>query len=103
VLADGTHPTYIAEVDVDSSTITIDVIQVFENEAAVNAAIEDGMAPGEAQYLYIYVRNQNPRLRTLPVARDVRIEFADGCETPPDRDAALSELAKRTRPFDKLY
>ncbi|HEY3209514.1 MAG TPA: hypothetical protein VGL18_06915, partial [Actinomycetota bacterium] len=76
---------------------------MFENEAAVNAAIEDGMAPGRAQYLYIYVRNQNPRLRTLPVARDVRIEFADGCETPPDRDAALSELAKRTRPFDKLY
>lgn len=102
VLADGTYPTYLDEVDVDGATITIDRIQVFENEAAVNAAIEDGMARGEAQYLYIYVRNQNPRLRTLPVARDVRIEFVDGCEAPPNRDAALSELAKK-KSFDKLY
>lgn len=103
MLADGTYPTYIAEVDVDSSTITMDVIQVFENEAAANAAIEDGVAPDQAQSLYIYVRNQNSGLRTLTVARDVRIEFVDGCETPPSRDAALSELAKRMTPLDKLY
>ena len=68
-----------------------------------HAAIEDGMAPNDAQYLYVYVRNQNPRLRTLPVARDVDMLFLDGCEAPPERDAALTELAKRTTPFSSLY
>jgi len=103
VLLDGTYPTYIDKVDVAGAAITIDVIQVFENEAATNAAIEDGMAPSDAQYLYVYVRNQNPRLRTLPVARDVEIRFLDGCEAPPELDAALTELAKRTTPFSSLY
>ena len=103
LLADGIYPTYIDGVDVGRATITIDVIQIFEDDAAIDAAIEDGMAPNDAQYLYVYVRNQNPRLRTLPVAPDVDMLFLDGCEAPPERDAALTELAKRTTPFDSLY
>jgi len=95
VLADGTYPTYIDKVDVKDATITVDVIQLFENEAAINAAVEDGMSANDAQYLYVYIRNQNPRLRTLPVARNIDIEFTDGCEAPPVRDKALTELAKR--------
>jgi hypothetical protein len=30
VLADGTYPTYLGEVDVDGATITVDVVQLFE-------------------------------------------------------------------------
>jgi hypothetical protein len=103
VLADGTYPTYIREVDAQGATITVDVIQVFHDEAAIKAAIEDGKPPREAQYLYVYIRNQNPLLRTLPVARDVRIEFVDACEAPPNRHAALTELAKETTPFNSTY
>ncbi len=103
VLADGIDPTYIRKVDVRGAQVTLDVIQVFENDEAAAAAIEDGTPPSEAEYLYIYIRNQNPRLRTLPVASDVRIDFADGCEAPRNRDAALSELTKRTTPFNDLY
>jgi hypothetical protein len=103
MLADGIYPTYINQVDVDGAKITIDVLQVFENEAAVNAAIEDGMARDEAQYLYIYVRNQNPRLRTLPVASDVDIQFADGCEASGEQHAALTELAEPVRAYGDLY
>ncbi len=103
LLADGIYPTYIDGVDVGRATITIDVIQIFEDDAAIDAAIEDGMAPNDAQYLYVYVRNQNPRLRTLPVAPDVDMLFLDGCEAPPERGAALTELAKRTTPFSSLY
>jgi hypothetical protein len=102
-LADGTYPTYIRGVDVHGAKLTVDVIQVFEGKAAIAAAIEDGESPNEAQYLYVYIRNQNGRLRTLPVALDVRIEFVGTCESPPDRDAALTELAKKTTPFDKTY
>src|SRR5437870_4233675 len=42
VLADGTYPTYIRGVDVGGAAITVDVIQVFKDEAAANAAIADG-------------------------------------------------------------
>ncbi len=103
ILADGTYPTYIRDVDVRSARITVDVIQVFENDAAVTAAIEDGRSPSEAQGLYIYVRNQNSRLRTLLVARHLRISFADGCDAPRDRKAALTELAKAAAKFTSLY
>ena len=60
VLADGTYPTYIKKVDIESATITVDVIQVFLDEAAASAAVEDGVDPSEAPFIYVYVRNQNP-------------------------------------------
>jgi hypothetical protein len=104
VLADGTYPTYVTKVDVDGATITVDVVQVFQDEAAEKAAIEDGMQDFVAEGLYIYVRNENPRLRTLPVASDVHIQFIGICESPGTRDAALTELAKKTKDdFNNLY
>jgi hypothetical protein len=103
VLADGVYPTYITKVDVDGAAITIDVIQVFQSEAAVNAAIQDGMSRGEAEYLYVYIRNQNPQLRTLSVARDVHIEFLGECESPSNRKAALTELAKEIKTDSASY
>src|SRR5206468_1974664 len=96
------YPTYVTNVDVDGAKTTVDVIQVFQGEDATDAAIEDGMSPEEALYIYIYVRNQNPLLRTLGVARNVRIVFLDGCEAP-DRTTGLKELAKVTKHFDDLY
>jgi hypothetical protein len=103
LLADGAYPTYVREVDVHTATITVDVIQAFEGAAATTAAIEDGVLPSEAQYLYVYLRNQSSRLRTLPVARDVRIQFVGTCESPPDRHAALTELAEETTPLGTTF
>jgi hypothetical protein len=104
VLADGTYPTYVTTVDVAGATITVDVIQVFQDEAAERAAIEDGVQDVLAEGLYIYVRNENPRLRTLPVASDVDIEFIGTCESPGNREAALTELAKKAKDdFFNLY
>jgi hypothetical protein len=103
VLADGTYPTYVTNVDVDGAVITVDVLQVFEDQAAVDAATEDGMTAEQVQGLYIYVRNENPLLRTLRVGADVHIDFLGTCESPGDRDAALTELAKTTKHFTDLY
>lgn len=103
VLAAGTYPTYITGVDVHNATITVDVIQVFQDEAAVKAAMQDGKSRSEAMYLYVYIRNQNARLRTLPVARNVRIQFLGECEAPANRNAALTELANKTFPIDATY
>jgi len=90
-------------VDVDGATITVDVVQLFEaGEAAVNAAVEDGMSRSEAQFLDVYIRNQNPRLRTLPIAKDVTIEFAHPCERT-DPKARLDQLRKDTTDYPSLY
>ena len=65
VLADGRHPVYIKTVDASGQTITFDLIQFFMGDAATKAAAEDGEeSPPPNDY---YIRNVNPRLRTLPV------------------------------------
>jgi hypothetical protein len=65
VLADGRHPVYIKTVDPGRRTITFDLIQFFTGDAAAKAAAEDGEeSPPPNDY---YIRNVNPRLRTLPV------------------------------------
>ena len=70
-LADGRHPVYLKTVDPDRQTITFDLIQFFTGDAATKAAAEDGKeSPPPNDY---YIRNVNPRLRTLPVAADAPI------------------------------
>jgi hypothetical protein len=71
VLADGRHPVYLKTVDAARRTITFDLIQFFTGEAAIKAAAEDNKeSPPPNDY---YIRNVNPRLRTLPVAADAPI------------------------------
>jgi hypothetical protein len=103
VLADGTYPAYIRKIDLDRRTMVFDVIQVFEGEAAVKAAIQDGRSPGDAEYLSIYIRNQNSLLRTLPVARDASIKFLSTCEGPTATRAVLGEVAKHAAATGYYY
>ena len=91
-LGDGAYPTYIRSVDVADGTITVDVVQLFKHGDAFHAAVQDGMRHHEARYLTVYIRNENPLLRTLPVARDVTIHFIGSCDTPPNRHVALTQL-----------
>jgi hypothetical protein len=67
------------------------------NQAAVEAAIADGGLRDTAQHLSIYVRNQNPRLSTLPLARDLRLTCS-GCEEPVSHQ--LAKLAATARLTD---
>jgi hypothetical protein len=46
----------------------VDLVQVVDGQAATDAAIADGVPGDKAQYLGVDVRNQHPRLRTLPLA-----------------------------------
>jgi hypothetical protein len=101
-LADGVYPTYVRSVDVQSATITVDVLQVFTGSAAHRAAIEDGVPWTNVRYDPVYIRNENPLLRTLPVARDVHIELFGEC-TAPNRWAGLTELRKATRSFTDMF
>jgi hypothetical protein len=96
VLADGHYDAYIRQVDTGRNRLVVDLVQVFHDQAAVDAAIADGQSRDTAQYLSTYVRNQNPRLRTLPLAGNVQVDLLGGdCEAPLSHK--LSELAAHAR------
>jgi hypothetical protein len=93
-LEDGDHDAYITKVDSANDRIVVDVVQVFHDDAAVRAAIADGKSASDARYLTTWVRNENPRLRTLPLAGDLQVKLRDACgEDDPGREALLTRLA----------
>ena len=93
-LGDGIHPAYITKVDRANDRVVVDVVQVFQGDRAVKEAIADGKPRSEAQYLTTYVRNQNSRLRTLPLASGLVVKLWGSCEeTAKDGDAVLTQLA----------
>jgi hypothetical protein len=92
VLADGRYDAYIRRVEHPyeggTSRLVVDLVQVFHDQAAVDAAVANGQSRDTAQVLSTYVRNQNPRLRTLPLAGDVRLNLRGGCEEPTSHQLA---------------
>jgi hypothetical protein len=71
VLADGRHPIYLKTVDPSRRTITFDLIQMYWGDEATREAAKDHQeSPPPNDY---YIRNVNPRLRTLPVRADVTV------------------------------
>lgn len=97
VLPDGTHHTLIRRVDVAGDRITVDVVQLFLDGDAVKAAIADGKSRQQAEVLTVWLRNQNPRLRTLPLAAGLKVDFYQPCDEQPDRRAVLEQLAGNVR------
>jgi hypothetical protein len=96
VLADDRYAAYIRQVNTRGDYLVVDLVQVFDGQAARDAAIADGMARDQAQYLGVYVRNQNPRPRTLPLAGDLRLDLRGGdCEAPVSHQ--LTKLATDAR------
>jgi hypothetical protein len=102
-LANGDHDAYITKVDQAGNRIVVDVVQVFHDDKAVQAAVADGKAPSDAKYLTTWVRNENPRLRTLPLAGNLVVQLRGTCGEPAkDRDALLTKLAANAR-LDGTY
>jgi len=89
VLADGQYDAYITRVDSRQRRLVVDLVQVFHDQAAVDAAVADGQSHDTAQVLSTYVRNHNPRLRTLPLAGDVHLNLRGGCASPTSHELAL--------------
>lgn len=101
-LADGTYPTFVRAVDLDGATVEVDVLQVFVGAEAHQAAIEDGVSWNDVRFNPVYIRNENPLLRTLPVARHAHIKLLGMCEAP-SRSIGLKELRKETTPFTDTF
>jgi hypothetical protein len=71
VLTDGRHPVYLKTVDSGQRTITFDLIQWYVGEDATREAAKDHQeSPPPNDY---YIRNVNPKLRTLPVRSSATI------------------------------
>jgi hypothetical protein len=103
-LEDGDHPAYITKVDSANDRIVVDVVQVFHDDEAVKAAIADGKSPAQAKYLTGWVRNENPRLRTLPLAGDLKVDLLGTCEeSGTDREAVLNRLAANAKRKGDYY
>ncbi|MGH7855864.1 MAG: hypothetical protein ACREQY_00930, partial [Candidatus Binatia bacterium] len=78
-------------------TITFDLANLLTGEPARAAAVEDGVIqPGESLDNDFYIRNENPRLRTLPYVEDVVIRLVNWpqcCDNPIDGDLAAFAAA----------
>jgi hypothetical protein len=103
VLPDGTHTAYITKVDQVNDRIVVDVVQVFGGDQAVKEAIADGKPRSEAQYLTTWVRNVNPRLRTLPLASGVVVKLWDSCEGNASGHNQLTTLSANARDQHTYY
>jgi hypothetical protein len=74
VLADGRYPAFLTALDVSRRTVTFDVIQWFSGAAAEEAYHQDHPETEGGPPNSFYIRNASPRLRTLPVRRDVPVQ-----------------------------
>jgi hypothetical protein len=65
----GTRYAYLKAADTAKGTITFDLVEWFEGKAAVVACKADGVEPAENDWCTgWYIRNNNKKLRTYPVA-----------------------------------
>jgi hypothetical protein len=96
VLADGHYNAYLQQVNTRSDYLVVDLVQVFQGQAAIDAAIADGTPHDQAQVLYVWVRNQNPRLRTLAMASDLQIDLLPG-DCIESRNHQFAKLIKDSR------
>ena len=58
VLADGHYDSYIRTVDRSHNRLVVDLVQVFHDQAAVDAAVADGQPRDTAQVLSTVVANR---------------------------------------------
>jgi hypothetical protein len=104
-LADGRHPALIRSVDAAQRLIVVDIVQWFTGDAARRAAAEDGAPEPNDDY---YVRNANPRLRTLAVAFEAPITVnvlgaEESGSATKDIPTTLDELAGNPGLKDALF
>jgi hypothetical protein len=93
VLADGRHPVLLKAIDAGRGTATFDLVQVFRDEEAAREAAKDHLEADNDSYM----RNVNPRLRTLPVGAGATITANQLAGSNQDIPVTLSKLSSLTR------
>jgi hypothetical protein len=101
VLADGRHPVYLKTVDPAGRTVSFDLIQFYQgDQATVEAAKDHQESPPPNDY---YIRNINPKLRTLPVRADATITANQIAGSNQDVPVTLAKLATLTREHSPVF
>jgi hypothetical protein len=78
ILPDGRSPVYLTKIDVGRHTITFDLIEFLTGDAAKKAWKKANPGSGEDGPPNDYfIVNDNPKLRTLPVANPVVFKVVD--------------------------
>jgi len=93
---DGTSFGYVTAINIGGSTVTIDIAELLTGDAAVTAAIEDGaLEPGETSIDNdYYVRNKNPKLRTVTVGPTAPVNVLSSPGSPDLESGNLQKLAE---------
>jgi hypothetical protein len=101
VLADGRHPVLLKGVDAGRRRVTFDLIQFYQGDAATREAAKDHQEsppPNDS-----YLRNVNPRLRTLWVRNDAAVTVNGLLGTQQAVPVALAKLATLTRTYSPVF
>ena len=101
VLADGRHPVLLKAIDPGQGTVTFDLVQYFRDEAATREAAKDHQEsppPNDS-----YMRNVNPRLRTLPVGVGADITANQLAGSNQDIPVSLARLSSLTRAGSGMF
>ena len=93
VLADGRHPVLLKAIDAGRGTVTFDLDQVFRDEEPAREGAKDHLEADNDSYM----RNVNPRLRTLPVGAGATITANQLAGSNQDIPVTLSKLSSLTR------
>src|SRR6266542_3795657 len=91
--ATPTRPAVVASPAATPTTVGPVVLTPAPGKPVANTPRQDGLSPADPEWMFLYIRNQNPRLRTLPIARDASIKLLGTCEGPAPR-AMLNVLAR---------
>jgi hypothetical protein len=101
VLADGRHPVCLTAVDPNRGTITFDLVQWYHGEDAAREAAKDHQeSPPPNDY---YIRNVNPKLRTLPTAAQATITVNNLLNTQQPTPVSLAKLATLTHDRSPMF
>jgi hypothetical protein len=101
VLADGRHPVLLKTIDPAGRTVRFDLIQFYQGDQATTEAAKDHQeSPPPNDY---YIRNVNPRLRTLPVRADATITANQVVGSNQDVPVTLAKLASATREHSPMF
>lgn len=102
ILADGRHFVFVEDATLKGNgapRVTVDLAYFYRGDRAEQEAAERG---DEVVNDY-YVVNENPRLRRLPLADDVEVEYIPAsacCELQPGNIDAWLEAVRETNPTD---
>ncbi len=104
MLPDGRSPVILTSIDVAHRTITFDLIELYLGTQAAVEWKKDN--PGQTEVPPLnghYMRNNNPKLRTLPVAAGVVVKVLNESGDPvPGTVISFADLASY-RDFNSVF